>query len=94
MENIAISIIVGTSSHINIHIYTSGKTYKKLFFLRNWTHSTGTILELNLQKMGCAVIWKGAGRFVTWSFRTRSFRTEVKMYSETFNDIVSPMVYA
>ena len=45
MENIAISIIVGTSSHINIHIYTSGKTYKKIFFLRNWTHSTGTILE-------------------------------------------------
>ena len=25
---------------------------------------------LNLQKSGCAVIWKGAGRFVTWSFRT------------------------
>jgi hypothetical protein len=25
---------------------------------------------LNLQKIGCAVIWKGAGRFVTRSFRT------------------------
>ena len=34
----------------------------------NDTSETNT--WINLQKIGCAVIWKGAGRFVTWSFRT------------------------
>ena len=46
---------------------------------------------LNLQKIRCAVIWKDAGRFVTWSFRTYigTFRTGVKMYSETFRTFFS-----
>ena len=33
-------------------------------------HAPETNTWLNMQKSGCAVIWKSAGRFVTWSFRT------------------------
>ena len=38
------------------------------FMHRNDTPET--ITWLNLEKNGCAVIWKGVERFVTWSFRT------------------------
>jgi hypothetical protein len=54
---------------------------------RKWY--TGNQYMVKSAENRCAVIWKGAGRFVTWSFRTRSFRTEVKMYSETFRTFFS-----
>jgi hypothetical protein len=73
MENIAISTIVGTSSHIKYQQYKP--TSAMLRNLNTVMVDTGndtpeTNTWINLQKIGCAVIWKGAGRFVTWSFRT------------------------